>query len=141
MKTKGFTIIELMIIVAMIAILATFAIPNFLAFRCKTVGGNAGLDKDSVYQVCTNCDYCMDHKATSREAIDEIIRGEASFEKYIRVKVNKTITPNPNDTTTIIAPEEVCVNQERRIRELKEEVRNLRSSTQRENDINRVWKH
>jgi type IV pilus assembly protein PilA len=47
--SKGFTLIELMIVVAIIGILAAIAIPNFLKFQCKAKQSEAKTGLKAVY--------------------------------------------------------------------------------------------
>jgi type IV pilus assembly protein PilA len=48
---KGFTLIELMIVVAIIGILAAIAIPNFLKFQCKAKQSEVKMALSAMYKV------------------------------------------------------------------------------------------
>ena len=47
-NSKGFTLIELMIVVAIIGILAAIAIPNFLTYQCKSRQSEAKANLGSI---------------------------------------------------------------------------------------------
>jgi len=47
-NSKGFTLVELMIVIAIVGILAAIAIPNFIAYRDKAYCSNAVTDVELV---------------------------------------------------------------------------------------------
>ena len=59
-NSKGFTLIELMIVVAIIGVLAAIALPNFLRFQCRATQSEAKTNLGGI-RVCQEA-YFAEHK-------------------------------------------------------------------------------
>jgi prepilin-type N-terminal cleavage/methylation domain-containing protein len=83
-NSKGFTLIELMIVIAIIGILAAIAIPNFISYRNKAYCSKAETDAQNVLAALASYYADPDHAAIP--TISQLMSIEA------------LILNNPNDT-------------------------------------------
>ena len=91
-KATGFTLIELMIVIAIIGILAAIAVPQFNAYRLK--GYNVGGKSDGKNAAIAQEAYYDDNKTYTSDVIDLISYG---FRQTQEVTVN--VTGNDNAYT------------------------------------------
>ncbi|GBC60376.1 prepilin-type cleavage/methylation domain-contai ning protein [Desulfonema ishimotonii] len=94
-NTKGFTLIELMIVVAIIGILAAIAIPNFLNYQCKSKQSEA---KQALGTISKNLEaYLSEHDVYT----DSL--GALGFELKGKNRYNITLAFSEGDTYTATA--------------------------------------
>jgi prepilin-type N-terminal cleavage/methylation domain-containing protein len=78
-NNKGFTLIELMIVIAIIGILAAIAIPNFIAYRNKAFCSAAETDASSVAAAIADYFSIPSHTAIATADIGYTPSGTNSF--------------------------------------------------------------
>ena len=99
-NTKGFTLIELMIVVAIIGILAAIAIPNFLKFQAKSKQSEAKTNLKAIYTAQTGY-YGENNTYNSFDKVNWIPVGTARY-TYSLGTDNGITAPTPGPGTLFV---------------------------------------
>ena len=74
-NSKGFTLIELMIVIAIIGVLAAIAIPNFIAYRNKSYCNSAESDANNVAATISDYFAIPEHTTLTQTAATSLYLG------------------------------------------------------------------
>jgi len=84
MKNRGFSLIELIIVIVIVSVFGAIAVPNFLDTRCAHKARSSfGINYKIALDVCDNCNSCEDMTWERTEAFEKLSNGTATLDDYL----------------------------------------------------------
>lgn len=96
---KGFTLIELMIVIAIIGVLAAIAIPNFISYRAKSYCSRSETDAHNILGALSS--YYSEAQRTGVPTVTELIQNA----KLAITNTGSKVTGSANGVITITVPD------------------------------------
>ena len=110
----GFTLIELMIVVAIIVILAAIAIPNFMTYQAKARQAEAKVGLGGLFTTATtyfaeNCTFLVAGQ------LDYVFAGTPKYSLWYDVSGTPTAVPGGSASVRKISPDDQIVRRKGRL--------------------------
>jgi prepilin-type N-terminal cleavage/methylation domain-containing protein len=107
-NSKGFTLIELMIVIAIIGVLAAIAIPNFIAYRNKSYCNSAEADANNIAATISDYFAVPEHTTLTTTAATSMYLGFVLTNKGGQNTVQVSGTANESIQISIFEAAQRC---------------------------------